>query len=93
MHQAGHLSGNTDAQSVNQSVRWVITKEVHKPHPPLTDCTASHCLLTLGRQDHASKIISTVAEYFLTQKVKDPPAQSDAAAYQASSVTPAQWAL
>ena len=37
-----------DAQTLNQSVRWINTKE-----------------------DHASKIISTVSEYFLTQKMAD----------------------
>ena len=36
-----------DPQSLNQSVRWINTKE------------------------HASQIITTVSEYFLTQKLKD----------------------
>ena len=37
-----------DPQSLNQSVRWINTKE-----------------------QHASQIITTVSEYFLTQKLKD----------------------
>merc|ERR1711934_584627 len=36
----------------------------------------------MTKEEHAAKIITTVAEYFLTQKVKDPPPQSDTAAYQ-----------
>ena len=54
------LSGKTDAQSVNQRTRWIVTKE-----------------------DHASKIIKVVAEYFLTQKIKAVPADGDAAARKA----------
>merc|ERR1711966_406445 len=34
------------------------------------------------KEEHASRIITVVAEYFLTQKIKDPPAKSDTAAYQ-----------
>ena len=41
------LEGKTDAQSVNQSTRWVLNKE-----------------------EHAQKIISTISDYFLTQRVK-----------------------
>lgn len=41
------LAGKTDAQSQNQIVRWVVTKE-----------------------QHAQKIISTISDYFLTQRVK-----------------------
>jgi len=41
------LSGKKDAQSQNQIVRWVMTKE-----------------------QHAQKIISTISDYFLTQRVK-----------------------
>jgi len=47
MLQMQDLAGKTDAQSGNQFVRWVETKE-----------------------EHASNIITIVAEYFLTQKVK-----------------------
>ena len=46
------LSGKTDAQSLNQLIRWVNNKEVH-----------------------AQKIISTMTDYFLTQRVK--PSQKD----------------
>jgi len=46
------LSGKKDAQSKNQLVRWVNTKEMH-----------------------AEKIISTISNYFLTQRVK--PSQED----------------
>jgi len=60
MHQVGHLEGKTDAQSINQQVRWIVTKE-----------------------EHASKIITTVSEYFMTQKLKGIPAKSDTAAYAA----------
>ena len=45
--QIAELAGKTDAQSMNQMVRWINTKETH-----------------------ASKIIDTVAVYFLTQKLK-----------------------
>ncbi len=41
------LAGKTDAQSQNQIVRWVVTKE-----------------------QHAQRIISTINDYFLTQRVK-----------------------
>ena len=51
------LSGKTDAQSLNQAVRWVNTKE-----------------------RHADRIIETVSQYFLTQKIK-PAKASDKAAY------------
>ena len=43
----GVLSGKTDAQSMNQLVRWVTTKE-----------------------DHATKTQHTIAQYFLTQRIK-----------------------
>ena len=46
------LAGKTDAQSVNQSVRWVMNKETH-----------------------AQRIIATISDYFLTQRVK--PGQDD----------------
>jgi nickel superoxide dismutase len=46
------LAGKTDAQSQNQMVRWVVTKE-----------------------QHAQKIIATISDYFLTQRVK--PGQED----------------
>lgn len=46
------LAGKADAQSQNQMVRWVLTKE-----------------------QHAQKIISTISDYFLTQRVK--PDQKD----------------
>ena len=29
MHQVGHLAGKSDAQSMNQAVRWINTKEEH----------------------------------------------------------------
>jgi len=45
--QINELAGNIDAQSANQMVRWVTTKEAH-----------------------AANIITIMAEYFLTQKVK-----------------------
>jgi nickel superoxide dismutase len=51
------LTGKTDAQSANQLVRWVTTKEAH-----------------------ASNIITIVAEYFLTQKVK--PVEPGAEGYE-----------
>ena len=41
------LAGKTDAQSQNQIVRWIVTKE-----------------------QYAQKIISTINDYFLTQRVK-----------------------
>ncbi len=46
------LVGQSDAQSQNQMVRWVMNKELH-----------------------AQKIISTISDYFLTQRVK--PNQKD----------------
>ena len=46
------LAGKTDAQSQNQLVRWVMTKE-----------------------QHAQKIITTMNDYFMTQRVK--PSQDD----------------
>ena len=46
------LAGKSDAQSQNQSVRWVMNKE-----------------------KHAQNIISTISDYFLTQRVK--PNQKD----------------
>ena len=46
------LAGKTDAQSLNQQVRWVMNKE-----------------------EHAEKIIRTISDYFLTQRVK--PDQDD----------------
>lgn len=49
------LAGKTDAQSLNQSIRWVQNKEIH-----------------------AQRIIETISNYFLTQRVK--PAQDDYAA-------------
>ncbi len=42
----GELSSKTDAQSINQKVRWVMNKE-----------------------QHAQNIISTISDYFLTQRV------------------------
>lgn len=50
------LSGKKDAQSINQLVRWVNTKETH-----------------------AERIIRTISDYFLTQKIA-PPAKPDAKA-------------
>ncbi len=46
------LAGESDAQSQNQLVRWVMNKE-----------------------KHAQQIISTISDYFLTQRVK--PNQKD----------------
>ena len=46
------LAGKTDAQSINQSTRWVMNKE-----------------------KHAQNIITTISDYYLTQRVK--PSQSD----------------
>lgn len=46
------LAGKSDAQSVNQKVRWVMNKE-----------------------RHAQKIIATMSDYFLTQRIK--PSQDD----------------
>lgn len=46
------LAGKTDAQSLNQRVRWIVNKE-----------------------EHAEKIIRTISDYFLTQRVK--PNQED----------------
>ncbi len=47
-----NLAGQSDAQSQNQLVRWVMNKE-----------------------NHAQRIISTISDYFLTQRVK--PSQKD----------------
>ena len=52
MAKAEALAGKSDAQSVNQLIRWTQTKE-----------------------EHASHVITTVAEYFLTQKIKPAPAK------------------
>ncbi|MEZ6057783.1 MAG: superoxide dismutase [Ni] [Planctomycetaceae bacterium] len=41
------LAGKADAQSLNQAVRWVTTKE-----------------------DHATSIQRTIADYFMTQRIK-----------------------
>ena len=46
MTRLRRLTGSTDAQSDNQIVRWVMTKE-----------------------DHASRVITVLSEYFLTQKL------------------------
>lgn len=46
------LAGKADAQSQNQLVRWVMTKE-----------------------SHAQKIIETISNYYLTQRIK--PGQQD----------------
>lgn len=46
------LAGKTDAQSLNQSIRWVSNKETH-----------------------AQRIIATISDYFLTQRIK--PGQDD----------------
>jgi nickel superoxide dismutase len=46
------MEGKTDAQSYNQSTRWVLNKE-----------------------QHAQKIIATISDYYLTQRVK--PSQAD----------------
>jgi nickel superoxide dismutase len=46
------LTGETDVQSQNQMVRWVMNKE-----------------------EHAQKIIATISDYYLTQRVK--PNQKD----------------
>jgi len=50
--ELAQLAGKTDAQSVNQRVRWVMNKETH-----------------------AQRVIATIADYFLTQRVK--PEQED----------------
>lgn len=47
MRLINELAGKTDAQSQNQLVRWVNTKEIH-----------------------TQKIITSIADYFLTQRVK-----------------------
>ncbi len=51
-HMLADLAGKTDAQSNNQSTRWVLNKE-----------------------QHAQKIIETISDYYLTQRVK--PSQAD----------------
>ena len=58
MKQINELSDKHDALNINQSMRWINTKE-----------------------HHASHIITTVSEYFLTQKVK--VVESGADGYQA----------
>mmetsp|Transcript_36165 Transcript_36165/g.70299 ORF Transcript_36165/g.70299 Transcript_36165/m.70299 type:complete len:165 (-) Transcript_36165:167-661(-) len=58
MAQVQGLAKSSDAQSLNQATRWIMTKE-----------------------QHASNIITTVSEYFLTQKVKE-VSKSDFRAYQ-----------
>jgi nickel superoxide dismutase len=50
--ELAELAGKTDAQSNNQTVRWVMNKE-----------------------EYCQKIIETISNYFLTQRVK--PSQSD----------------
>ncbi len=57
--ELGALAGKTDAQSLNQAVRWVMNKDAH-----------------------AEKIIRTISDYFLTQKLPPPPA-SDKKGYAA----------
>lgn len=57
--EIGALAGKTDAQSINQAVRWVMNKDVH-----------------------AEKIIRTISDYFLTQKLAPAPA-SDKKAHAA----------
>jgi nickel superoxide dismutase len=47
MKLINELNDETDAQSFNQQVRWVMTKE-----------------------QHAEKIIHTISDYFLAQRVK-----------------------
>ena len=49
----GELAKKKDAQSANQMVRWINTKE-----------------------QHAERVIRTVADYFLTQKLKPVAAKS-----------------
>jgi nickel superoxide dismutase len=49
------LAGKRDAQSANQLVRWVNTKE-----------------------QHAEKIMRSIADYFLAQKIQPPAAKADA---------------
>jgi nickel superoxide dismutase len=49
------LSGKKDAQSLNQLVRWVNTKEAH-----------------------AERIMRTISDYFLAQKIAPPAAKADA---------------
>jgi nickel superoxide dismutase len=50
--QLAELAGKHDAQSINQSTRWVLNKE-----------------------QHAQRIIATISDYYLTQRVK--PSQAD----------------
>ena len=45
--QIGELASKSDAQSVNQTVRWINTKEAH-----------------------ATKTQDTIAQYFMTQRIK-----------------------
>lgn len=51
--QIKKLSSKTDAQSKNQLVRWINTKE-----------------------QHATKIIRVISDYFLTQKIKSVSAKN-----------------
>lgn len=53
------LSSKKDAQSQNQLVRWVMTKE-----------------------EHATRIMRTIADYFMAQKIK-PASDKDQASYLA----------
>jgi nickel superoxide dismutase len=57
LEQIAALSARRDAQSVNQLVRWVNTKE-----------------------QHAERIMRTIADYFLAQKIQPPAAAADATA-------------
>ncbi len=56
--EIGALAKKKDAQSLQQLVRWVNTKE-----------------------EHAEKIIRTISDYFLTQKVKAPADAKQRPAY------------
>jgi len=57
MGQIGELAGKSDAQSMNQLVRWVNTKE-----------------------DHATRTMDTIGQYFMAQRIKLPAAGDEAAA-------------
>lgn len=57
LEQMAALSSRRDAQSVNQLVRWVNTKE-----------------------QHAERIMRTIADYFLAQKIQPPATAADAKA-------------
>ena len=54
MAQINELAGKSDALSMNQGVRWVMTKE-----------------------DHATKVMDTIAQYFMAQRLK--PGDDEAA--------------